>query len=94
MTGPASSIGSMSSGLTSTSAPMVMRNVTPAISVSGTACRTVRDNESTSREVRVIRSPAPARSTVDSGSASTWSTNSSRSSASTLSPSLAEASTA
>jgi hypothetical protein len=87
-------MGSMNSGLTTTSAPSVITPVTTAISVSGTACRTVLASESTSREVLVSRSPEPARSTVDSGSPSTRSTNSSRSSASTFSPSLAEASTA
>ena len=83
--------GSASSGPTSTSAPTVSTPVTIAISVSGTANRTLSDSASTSREVRVSRSPVPARSTVDSGMASTRSTNSSRSSASTCSPSRAEA---
>ena len=70
------------------------RPVISAISISGTANRTLCDSASTSREVRVSRSPVPARSTVDSGMASTRSTKSSRSSASTRSPSRAEASMA
>ena len=77
-----------------TSAPTAKTAVTTAISISGTANRTLCESASTSRDVRVSRSPVPARSTVDSGMASVRSTKSSRSSASTRSPSRAEASVA
>jgi hypothetical protein len=56
-------------GPTSTSAPSAKNTVTIAISVSGTANRTLCDSASTSRLVRVSRSPLPARSTVDTGMA-------------------------
>ena len=81
-------------GPTTTIAPAMKTGVTNAMRISGTAKRTLCDSASTSREVRVSRSPVPARSTVDSGMARTRSTKSSRSSASTRSPSLAEASLA
>jgi hypothetical protein len=68
-------------------AATVKSTVTNATMVSGTANRTVRDRASTSREVRDSRSPVPARSTVPMGSARALSTNSSRNSASTCSPS-------
>ena len=55
--------------------------MTAAISVSGMAKRTVRARASTSAVVRDTRSPVPARSTVESGSASTRCMKSSRSSA-------------
>ncbi len=57
-----------------------------ATTVSGTAKRTVRAIVSTSPVVRDTRSPVPARSTVDSGSASTRCMKVSRSSAKTPSP--------
>jgi hypothetical protein len=55
------------------------------MSVSGTAKRTVRASESTSAVVLETRSPVPARSTVESGSARTRRMKSSRSSAKTFS---------
>lgn len=79
--------GSASSGPTSNSAPRVSTVVTRAISVCGTANRTLFDNASMSRTIRVSRSPEPAFSTVDSGRSSTLRTNSSRSRANTFSPS-------
>ena len=68
-------------GLTQTAAATVSTVVTAAISVSGIAKRTVRASESTSAVVRETRSPVPARSTLESGSASTVRMKSSRSSA-------------
>ena len=65
--------------------------MTQATSTDGTANRTVSDSESMSLVVREIRSPVPARSTVDSGSASTRSMNCSRSWANTFSPSTNDA---
>ena len=64
--------------------------VTIAIIVSGSAKRTDQPSASTSRDVRVSRSPVPARSTVPIGSASDCLTKSSRSSASTFSPNANE----
>ncbi len=55
--------------------------MTAAMSVSGTAKRIVRASASTSAVVRETRSPVPARSTVERGSASTRRMKSSRSSA-------------
>ena len=52
--------------------------MTAEISVSGIAKRTVRASVSTSAVVRETRSPVPARSTTESGSASTWRMKSSR----------------
>ncbi len=57
-----------------------------ATRTAGTANRTVSANASMSLVVREIRSPVPARSTVDKGSPRTRSTNSSRSWANTRSP--------
>ncbi len=90
-TGIANRHGRPSSGPVSSSAPIAKQPVTEAIRISGTANRTLVESAATSREVRVSRSPAPARSTVDSGRASVRRTNSSRSSASTCSPRRAEA---
>ena len=61
--------------------------VITAMHHSGSAQRTDQPSCSTSREVRVSRSPEPADSTVPTGSAREFSTKSSRSSASTCSPS-------
>ena len=66
--------------MTQTAAATVSTVVTAAISVSGTAKRIVRASASTSAVVRETRSPVPARSTVESGSASTRRMKSSRSS--------------
>ncbi len=65
--------------------------MTQATSTDGTANRTVSDSASMSFVVREIRSPVPARSTVDRGSASTRSMNCSRSCANTFSPSTNDA---
>ena len=73
--------GSAASGLTKIAAETVSTVVTAAISVSGIAKRIVRASESTSAVVREMRSPVPARSTVESGRASTRRMKSSRSSA-------------
>ena len=73
--------GSAASGLTQTAAATVRTVVTAAISVSGIAKRIVRARESTSAVVRETRSPVPARSTVESGRASTRRMKSSRNSA-------------
>src|SRR5690606_40904137 len=54
-----------------TAAASVSTVVTSATRISGTAKRTVRDSASMSPVVRAIRSPVPARSTVDSGNLST-----------------------
>lgn len=89
--GTATSAGSATSGPFSSSAPTVNPPTTMATRVSGIAYRADVLSVSTSRDARVTRSPVPARSTVDSGSARTRSTNSSRSSASTRSPSFADA---
>ena len=86
-TGTIASNGTSTQTPTSRVAVTVNITVTNATIVSGTANRTVRDSASTSREVRDSRSPVPARSTVPIGSASALSTNSSRNSASTCSPS-------
>ena len=83
--------GRAASGLTQIAAATVSTVVIAAISVSGTAKRTVRASESTSAVVRETRSPVPARSTVESGSASTRRMKSSRSSAKTFSESTNEA---
>ena len=77
--------GSAATGLTQMAAATVSTVVTAAISVSGTAKRTVRASASTSAVVRETRSPVPARSTVESGRASTRRMKSSRSSANILS---------
>ena len=60
--------------------------VTTAMVHSGSAQRTDQPSWSTSRLVRVSRSPEPADSTTPTGSASALATKSSRSSASTFSP--------
>ena len=83
--------GSAAIGLTQTAAATVSTVVTAAISVSGTAKRIVRASASTSAVVRETRSPVPARSTVESGSASTRRMKSSRSSANICSESTNEA---
>ena len=77
-------------GLTRTAATTVSSIVTAEISVSGIAKRTVRASVSTSAVVRETRSPVPARSTTESGSASTWRMKSSRSRANTCSESTNE----
>ena len=82
---------SAAGGLTHTAATTVSTVVTAAISVSGTAKRTVRSIAATSAVVRETRSPVPARSTVESGSASTRCMKSSRSSANICSESTNEA---
>ena len=61
--------------------PTTSSAVTHAIDVSGIANRIVRASASTSAVVRETRSPIPARSTVESGSARTRRMKSSRSSA-------------
>ncbi len=68
-------------------ATKVTTAVTTAIVHSGSAQRTDQPSWSTSRLVRVSRSPEPADSTVPTGSASALPTKSSRSRASTCSPS-------
>ena len=68
-------------GLTQTAAMTTRSAVTHAIDVSGIANLIVRASASTSAVVRETRSPIPARSTVESGSASTRRMKSSRSSA-------------
>ena len=73
--------GSAAIGLTQTAAPTTSSAVTQAIDVSGIANRIVRASASTSAVVRETRSPMPARSTVESGSARTRRMKSSRSSA-------------
>ena len=73
--------GSAATGLTQTAAPTTSSAVTHAIDVSGMANRIVRASASTSAVVRETRSPIPARSTVESGSARTRRMKSSRSSA-------------
>ena len=73
--------GSAAIGLTQTAATTTSSAVTQAIDVSGIANLTVRASASTSAVVRETRSPIPARSTVESGSASTRRMKSSRSSA-------------
>ena len=73
--------GSAAIGLTHTAAATTRSAVTHAIDVSGIANRIVRASASTSAVVRETRSPIPARSTVESGSASTRRMKSSRSSA-------------
>ena len=73
--------GSAAIGLTQTAAATTRSAVTHAIDVSGIANRIVRASASTSAVVRETRSPIPARSTVESGSASTRRMKSSRSSA-------------
>ncbi len=73
--------GSAAIGLTQTAAPTTRSAVTHAIDVSGIANRIVRASASTSAVVRETRSPIPARSTVESGSARTRRMKSSRSSA-------------
>jgi hypothetical protein len=78
-------------GFTQNAAATVSNVVTAAISVSGTAKRIVRASESTSAVVRETRSPVPARSTVDSGNASTRRMKSSRSSANICSASTNDA---
>ena len=79
--------GSAASGLTQMAAATVSSAVTAAISVSGIAKRIVRVSASMSAVVRETRSPVPARSTVESGSASTRCMKSSRSSANIFSES-------
>ena len=76
---------SAATGLTTTAATTVSSTVTAEISVSGIAKRTVRASVSTSAVVRETRSPVPARSTTESGSASTWRMKFSRSWAKTVS---------
>ena len=83
--------GSAAIGLTITAAVMVSTAVTRAISVSGIAKRIVRARASMSAVVRETRSPLPARSTVESGSASTRAMKSSRRRAKTSSESTNEA---
>ncbi len=83
--------GSAASGLTQIAAATVSSAVTAAISVSGIAKRIVRVSESMSAVVRETRSPVPARSTVESGSASTRCMKSSRSSANICSESTNDA---
>ncbi len=83
--------GSAASGLTQIAAATVSTAVIAAIVVSGTAKRIVRVSASTSAVVREIRSPVPARSTVESGSASTRRMKSSRSSANIFSESTNDA---
>ncbi len=73
--------GSAAIGLTHTAAATTRSAVTQAIDVSGIANRIVRASASTSAVVRETRSPIPARSTVESGSARTRRMKSSRSSA-------------
>ena len=85
--GTASSTGSATFQPAAKVATVVSTVATVATSTDGTANRTVCDSASTSRVVRVTRSPVPARSTVDSGSATTRSMNCSRSWANTVSPS-------
>ncbi len=68
-------------------ATKVTTAVITAIVHSGSAQRTDQPSWSTSRLVRVSRSPEPADSTTPTGSASALPTKSSRSSASTCSPS-------
>ncbi len=68
-------------------ATRVSAAVTTAIVHSGSAIRTDQPSWSTSRLVRVSRSPEPADSTTPTGSANALSTKSSRRSASTCSPS-------
>ena len=63
--------GSAAIGLTQTAATTTSSAVTQAIDVSGIAKRIVRASASTSAVVRETRSPIPARSTVESGSART-----------------------
>ncbi len=85
-------LGSASSGLTTISATTVSSTDRAAISMAGTAYRALVPSASTSRDARDSRSPLPASSTTDSGRASTFPTNSSRSRASRPSPSRAPAS--
>ena len=73
--------GSAAIGLTQIAAPTTRSAVTQAIDVSGMANLIVRASASTSAVVRETRSPIPARSTVDRGSARTRRMKSSRSSA-------------
>ncbi len=82
--------GSAAIGLTQTAAATTRSAVTQAIDVSGIANRIVRASASTSAVVRETRSPIPARSTVESGSASTRRMKSSRSSANIRSESTNE----
>ena len=74
------------SGDTTRHATIVSVMVTTATITRGTPKRTACCSLFTSLVVRATRSPVPARSTVDSGSAVTFSMNSSRSSAKTSSP--------
>ncbi len=73
MIGAPASRGSAISGAVKNAATTVRATVSEATSTSGTANRTVRASASTSPVLRVTRSPVPARSTVDSGSESTFS---------------------
>ena len=79
--------GSSTHHPTLTAATNVTTAVMTAIVHSGSAQRTDQPSWSTSRLVRVSRSPEPADSTTPTGSASALPTKSSRSSASTCSPS-------
>ena len=79
--------GSATHQPTLSAAAKVSTAVTTAIVHSGSAQRTDQASSSTSRLVRVSRSPEPADSTTPTGSASTLPTKSSRSCASTVSPS-------
>ena len=78
-------------GLTSTRATSVNAMTASEVSTDGTPRRTVLDSTSTSRPVRVSRSPVSASSTISGGRASTSDTNCSRSSARTFSPNTAAA---
>jgi hypothetical protein len=84
------SIGSRTHQPTKTAATIVSTAVSRAIVHSGSAHRTDQPSWSTSREVRVSRSPLPADSTTPTGSASELSTKSSRRSARISSPSTDE----
>ena len=80
-------MGSSTHQPTVAAAMSVTTAVTTAIVHSGSAQRTDQPSWSTSRPVRVSRSPEPADSTVPTGRARVFLTKSSRSSASTCSPS-------
>ena len=82
--------GSATHQPTEMAAANVSTAVTTAIVHSGSAQRTDQPSWSTSREVRVSRSPEPADSTVPTGSARVFATKSSRSSARTCSPNVCE----
>jgi hypothetical protein len=88
--GTATSAPSDTCGATANAAATVSTVVVVETTNSGTASRTVRASTSTSPVIRVSRSPEPALSTVDSGSATTRSRKSSRSSANTCSASVSD----